>query len=147
MILQNTVWVLLVDARRGRLLCCGVTRQGRCHVDECDSIRNDWPGHEHQRSSPMWKGTGVSYGIEDDEVREPTSRFARRVVAWLLRKMAEHEIEHVVILAPPHFLGALRDERAGDLASKAIEHKGELVNLPTSRLAEHPAIRQLVAPD
>ena len=147
MILRNVAWVLLADGRHGRLVCCGVTPQGRCHVDECDSIQNDWPGHDHPRSSPLWKGTGVSYGIEDDEVREPTRRFSRQVVAWLHCKMAEYEIEQVVILAPPHFLGVLRDEPSADLAGKAIERKGELMNVPTSELAKHPTIRELVGLD
>ena len=147
MFLRNAAWVLLADARHGRLLCCGVTPQGRCHVDECDSIQNDWAGHDHPRSGPFRKPTGASYGIEDDEVREPTKRFARQVVAWLHHKMAEHEIEHIVILAPPHFLGALRDEQSTGLASKAVEHRGELVNVPTSELAIHPVIRELVGLD
>lgn len=144
MILRNPAWVLVADARHGRLLCCGLTPQNRCHVDECDSIQNNWPGHAHGRSSALWKGTGVSYGIEDDEVREPTSRFARQVVAWLHHKMAEYEIEHITILAPPRFLGALRNEQSTDLAGKAVEHKGELVNMPTSELAKQPAIRALI---
>ena len=147
MILRNVAWVLLADARHGRLLCCGLTPQDRCHVDECDSIQNDWPGHDHPRSGPLRKPTGASYGIEDDEVREPTSRFARQVVAWLHHKMDEHEIERIVILAPPHFLGALRDEHPAHLRGKAIERKGELMNVPTSELAKHPVIRELVGLD
>lgn len=147
MILRNVAWVLLADARHGRLLCCGLTPQGRCHVDDCDSIQNDWPGHDHPRSSPLWKGTGVSYGIEDDEVREPTRRFARRVAAWAHHKMAQYEIEHIAILAPPHFLAALRDERSADLAGKAVGHQGEFTNVPTSELAKHPTIRELVGLD
>lgn len=147
MILRNPRWVLVADARHGGLLCCGLTSQDRCHVEECDSIQNDWPGHDHPRSGPLWKGTGVSYGIEDDEVREPMSRFGRQVVAWLNHKMAEYEIERIIIFAPPRFLGVLRNEQSTDLAGRAIEHKGELVNVPTSELAKHPAIRELVGLD
>jgi protein required for attachment to host cells len=147
MILRSEVWFLLADARQARLLCCGLTLQDRCHVDECDSIRNDWSGHTHTKPSPLWKRTEASDGGNEDEVREPTNRFARQLVAWLHHKMAQYEIDRIVILAPPHFLGVLRNEQSTDLASKAIEHKGELTNLSASELAEHPAVRELVGLD
>ena len=124
-----------------------VTAQDRCHVDECDSIQNDWPGHDHPRSGPLRKPTGAGYGIEDDEVREPTRRFARQVAAWLHHRMAEHEIEHIVILAPPRFLRALRDEDPTHSHGKVIEHEGEFASVPASELAKHQVIRELVGLD
>jgi len=42
-------WVLLVDARHGRLLGCVLTDKGRCHVEEDDCI--DWAPPARQRGS------------------------------------------------------------------------------------------------
>lgn len=144
--LRNAVWVVLADKERAKLLRCGLTENGRCHVETSTTIENSWPGHDHPRSSPQWKNATVSYGMEDNDTSEETKRFVHEVTDWLKRRMKAHNIASVVILAPPRFTGVLRKTKfAREHAMNVIQHKGELVNLPTRKLADHAIIRGLVA--
>jgi len=142
---QAAIWLFLVDARRGRLLRCGLTQQGRCHIEERDSIENAWPGHEHHPSPPLWKHRRAAYGIEDEETAEELHRFARQIVGWLEHKMAEYKVDRLVVLASPRFLGALRSVRMGCLTARVNLRKGELIRFPLWALSRHPMIRGLVA--
>jgi protein required for attachment to host cells len=137
--------VLLADVEKAKLLRCGLTVNGRCHVETVDTIQNDWPGHDHPKSSPLWKNTTVSYGVEDNESPEETRRFVREVNEWLKRKMKIHAIKSIVILAPPSITGVFRKTKfASTHPTSIVTHKGELVNLPVHKLARHAAIQGLV---
>lgn len=141
----NEVWTLLADARRARLLRCTETDNSRVRVEERDSITNTWLGHEHRRSSPLWKNATITFGIEDND-GEDLRRFAREVVAWLQERMEKSGIQRVHILAPGRFLGALRKVRPARLARQhGLERKVDLMHLGAGKLAKHPVIRQLVA--
>ena len=143
--LRNITWVVLADIERAKLLLCGLTEHDRCHVETVDTIQNDWPGHDHPKSSPLWKNTAISYGIEDNESMEETGRFVREVTDWLKRKMKTHGITSIVILAPPRFVGVFRKTKfVRTHPTKIILHKAELVNLPTRKVAEHGVIQGLV---
>ena len=145
MINPNEVWALLADARRGRLLRCTETGKGRVRVEERDSITNIWPGHEHQRSSPLWKNATITFGIEQSD-KEDLRRFAREVAAWLQHKTEEFGIRRLHILVSGRFLGALRKVRTARLAAQlGPERKADLTHLSSGKLAKHPVIRQLVA--
>ena len=120
--LKNQTWVVLADSRHGRLLRCGLTPQGRCHLQECDSIENTWPGHEHHRPSPLWGKTGETYAAEGKEIEEELARFARQVADWLEQKTA-HNMSAVVLFAPPRFLGALRRIQSKHLAERLQEKR------------------------
>ena len=138
-------WVLLADAKRARLLRCGLTEQGRCRVEEHGSIDNVWPGHEHGRSAPIWKNGTITFGIEDND-GEDLRRFAREVVQRLEHRMGKLGIRRIHILASPRFLGVLRKVRLERLASQLIlKHKADLMHLSATKLAKHPVIRQLIA--
>ena len=140
-------WVLLADARRARLLRCGLTEQGRCRVEEHGSIDNTWPGHEHGRSARVWKNATITFGMEDDE-GEDLRRFAREVVARLEHRMGKLGIRRIHILASPRFLGVLRKVRPRRLAGQLIlKRKADLMHLNAGKLAKHPVIRQLIASD
>lgn len=145
-VLHHPVWVLLADLGRAKLLRCGLTANDRCHVETCDVIENEWPGHDHPRSSPLWKNAAESYGIEDDEMHEDMTRFVHEVIGWLERRMVSYGIGQLVVLAPPRFTGVFRKTKfAQSHPLNVIQHKGDLVNLPARKLAEHPTIRPLVA--
>jgi protein required for attachment to host cells len=66
-------------------------------------------------------------------------------VDWLKRQMASHGIDHLVVVAPPRFTGVLRKTKfAQSNPLSIIQHREDLVNLPTRKLAEHATIRGLV---
>jgi protein required for attachment to host cells len=129
-------WFALVDSGHCRLLSCRATNQGTTHVEECDAIENTFPEHEHLRPQT---GDGMTHDVEEKE-----RRFVGRIVDWLRRKANEHEIDCLVIIAPPGMLGALRKVSSGLLAGHLRELEGNLIGLHVGRLAEHPMIRDLM---
>ena len=145
--IRNETWVVLADARQCRLLRCGLTHRGRCHVEESDSVQNGWPGHERGRPSSLHGKTGQTYATQGHEVEEGLERFARRIVEWLEHKVEQHKIDLLFVFAPSRFLGALRRVQSPRLAERLQERKGELMHLPVPTLCEHPAIRDLLKSD
>lgn len=132
---QYRAWFVLADAENCRLLRCKLTEQGTQHVDELGAIENTLPEQEHAR--PMTEG-GATHHVEEKE-----RRFAGEIVAWLQQMTKEHEIDHLVILAPARMLGVLRKATPGLLTGHLEELKGDLMRLDAGQLAEHPMVREL----
>ena len=137
-------WVFLANARRGCLLKRSITEHGRCHLEEIATIRNDWPGHEHQTTSPIWKKATVTFGIRDNDADEETHRFAKKAVRWLEEKMTEYHVGRITVFASSHFLGALRRQVHARFEKAVQLRKGELLHLPLGALSKHPAIQGLL---
>jgi len=133
---HSPAWFALADAEHCRLLCCRLTKQGKQHVDEYGSFENTLPEAEHAR--PM-TGDGMTHDIEEEE-----RRFGGQIVEWLRKRAEEHEIDHLVIFAPPRMLGVLRKASAGLLKGHLDELEGDLMRLEAGQLAEHPMVRGLV---
>ena len=133
---QDYAWFALVDAEHCRLLCCRLTERGTPHIDEYGAFENTLPEAEHAR--PMTQD-GMTHDIEEEE-----RRFAGQIVKWLQEKAKEHEIDHLVILAPPRMLGVLRKASSGLLKGHLKKLEGNLMRLEAGQLAEHPMVRELV---
>jgi hypothetical protein len=133
---QNYAWFALLDAEHCRLLCCRLTTQGTHHVDEYGRFENTLPEAEHAR--PM-TGDGMTHDIEEEE-----RRFGIQIVDWLRREAKKHEIDRLVIFAPPRMLGVLRKASSGLLAGHLKELEGNLMRLDAGQLAQHPMVRDLV---
>jgi len=133
---RNYAWFALADTEHCRLLCCHLTRQGTQHVDEYGVFENTLPEAEHAR--PMTHD-GATHDIEEEE-----RRFAGQIVEWLQENVKKHEIDRLVIFAPPRMLGALRKASSGLLKGHLEELEGNLMRLEAGQLAEHPMVRQLV---
>lgn len=134
---RDHAWFALVDAEHCRLLCCCLTRQGTQHVDEYGRFENTLPEAEHAR--PMGQD-GMTHDIEEEE-----RRFGAQIVDWLGRQARKHQIDRLVIFAPPRMLGVLRKASSGLLAGHLKELEGNLMRLDAGQLAQHPMVRQLVA--
>jgi protein required for attachment to host cells len=65
-------------------------------------------------------------------------------VEWLKETTKKHEIDRLVIFAPPRMLGVLRKIPSGQLFGQVEELEGNLMRLDAGQLAEHPMIRQLL---
>ena len=136
---QDHAWFALADAEHCRLLCCRLTEQGTPHVDEHDALENTFPEHQHLRPQT---GAGMTHDVEERE-----RRFAGETVDWLQKNAKKHDIERLVIFAPPRMLGVLRKSSSGLLAGHLEELEGNLMRLDPGQLAEHPMVRQLVRLD
>ena len=113
---------------------------GRIFLREHDSIHNDWLGHEHECTSPIWKNATKTFGMKTDKKEEELNHFARRLAHWLERRSQELDIHQLVMFCPPRLLGALRRLRGGNLAKITDERTGEFVHLPLNILLNHPRI-------
>jgi len=134
---RNQAWFALADEERCRLFRCGLTERGTQHVDEHEGLKKTLPEQEHAR--PMTEGGGSTHYVEEQE-----RRFAGQIVEWLQKKAGEHEIDRLVIFAPPRMLGALRKVPPESLKGHLEELKGDLMRLEAGQLAEHPMIRDLM---
>ena len=63
---------------------------------------------------------------------------------WLKKRVAEHDIDRLVIFATPRILGLLRKAPSGLLQGHLEEIEGNLMRLQTGELAEHQMVRGLV---
>lgn len=128
-------WFALADAESCRLLYCCLTKQGTQHVEEYDTIKNGLSEQEHIRPS----SGEPTHNIEDNK-----RRFASEIVAWLRRQADQHEIDRLVIFAPPRMLGMLRMVPLGSLKGHLERLKGDLMRLHAGQLADHPMVRELL---
>jgi len=133
---RNRAWFALADAERCRLLCCRLTEQGTQHVDEYDALENTSPEPEHLRPQT---GDGMTHDVEERE-----RRFAGKIVERLQENVEKHEIDRLVIFAPPRMLGGLRKASSGLLAGHLKQLEGNLMRLDAGQLAEHPMVRELL---
>ena len=145
--LQDVTWLLLTDTLQGRLMRCSVTKHHRCQVEECETLRNDRPKHEHEVSSPIRKRDSVTYGIEDRGDEENLRHFVRRLNHWLPGVMQKHAIGDLVVVAPSRLLGGLRMAQDPDFKLHCELRKGEWIHLSIRELTEHPVVRELVGLD
>ncbi|HSS65970.1 MAG TPA: host attachment protein [Gammaproteobacteria bacterium] len=134
--LPDHAWFALADAENCRLLCCRLTEQGTPHVDEYEAIENAYPERERMRPQT---GDGITQDVEERE-----RRFAGKIVENLQENVKKHEIDHLVIFAPPRMLGALRKASSGLLPGHLQEFEGNLMRLDAGQLAEHPMVRDVV---
>jgi protein required for attachment to host cells len=82
---------------------------------------------------------GMTHDVEEKE-----RRFASTLAGWLQTKAEKHEIDHLVVFAPPRLLSVLRKGPLG-LSNGHIETlEGNLMHLDAGQLAEHPMVRVLV---
>ena len=144
---DRTVWVLLADARHGRLLRCSLTPDGRCQVKQVEAIEGDHSTQHQQKSSPMWKNRTITFGIERDDRREQIHRFAHSLGTWIEKHTKRHEIDRLEILSSPRLLAALRRVRTGKFPKRVEESRVQLAGLPIHALSKNPLIRRLVGLD
>jgi protein required for attachment to host cells len=113
---MDTVWIVVADAARARILRC----EGRaCHgLADVEALSHSESRAQNQdlvsdRPGRGWASAGGEGRHAMEEPTEPAhherERFARIVAERL--KSAHHEgvYKHLVIVASPSFLGALRD--------------------------------------
>jgi len=75
--------------------------EGRLHERDLDSDR-----HGRQRAAPNMGHHG--FGGENNRQQHESGVFAASLTDWLSRQREGGAFEHLVLIAPPHFLGELR---------------------------------------
>jgi protein required for attachment to host cells len=142
----NGTWLALADAQRCRLLCGHLTEQGTPHFDERGALESVPLEHEHGRPMALAGMTGHTFAAPHHEAEEEQRRFAGRIMKWLQKECEEHEIDRLVVIAPPRMLGQLRKVLPGSLKGPVEQHEGNLMHLDAGDLAQHPIVRELLPP-
>ena len=146
---QGNTWVLVADAHQGRIFSvadAGLPGELR------HTIRSHPDGGAHDESGDLVevadrpKHASVHQGAlhpSGEPSDEALHRFAKELVRMLERGLAENAFHHLVLVAPPRFLGILRENLSRGLAERlrASEHK-DYTKLPDRELEGH--LRQLV---
>ena len=113
---MSTVWVLVADASRARVFSADnrVAREleeitDRLHPESRLHNRDlvtDRPGRAADHG-----GEGRSAVEENDAPKEQeATNFAREVAGMLAEAAGEGRFEHLVLCAPPNFMGQLREK-------------------------------------
>ncbi|TDO06698.1 host attachment protein [Halomonas ventosae] len=118
-----TTYIVVADAARARLF----TRNG-LKVSEKDSLLHaegrmhegdlvtDRGGDVHESTST----TARSAGGEDVATQHHEEIFAREVAERLYRARVDNTLDKLILVAPPRFLGRLRDKLDGPTAKLVI---------------------------
>ena len=116
---------------------------GSLRLERAGRLRNRWQ-HMPVRGRPTIaaSGRGASATVHLIDENRPGSsdemerRFARELVAWIGGRAAVAKDGRILVFAPPHFLGRLRE-----VSGNGVElMHGDLTNLNASELARHPMV-------
>jgi len=137
-------WLVVVDARRARLLSLGHTAWGRLRVEERAALEEHWEEREHHRPSMLAAG-GRSFAQPPHEREERRRRFGREVAKWIEQQLGQHAIDHAEVLCPTTLLGELRHACSDSLAARIGVRACDVARLTLPQLAAHPAVTAALA--
>ena len=108
-----TTWIIAADSSRARIL--QVTDRGR-HLAEIEDLLNP-EGRAHDRelisdAHPRFSGQGGGPGSDRQETsakEHATDLFAKRIADYLDKARTAQRYDRMHLIAPPKFLGRLRD--------------------------------------
>lgn len=108
---MSTTWILVADSARARLFATTEQDDGAL-VELEDFLNPECRGRELEADRPprTFESVGSArHAIEDHTSYDQKSLefFARELDAVLERGRVGHRYDDIVIIAPPHFLGAL----------------------------------------
>lgn len=139
---KHTADIVVADAEVARYLRCSVAPLDRCHVEQRDEVRWEPDEREHGRPQPRTGLTGNT--SENHEQEEQLNRAAKRLLAWMKRKVGEPIGEPLVVFVPPRLIGALRRAGFNGLSQHVHLREADLTHLDTTALAKHNTIQQLI---
>jgi protein required for attachment to host cells len=128
---MNTTWILAADGARARIFAMEGDK-----VRELDDLSNphgrdakrdintDKDGRWHGGGTAAHKLSGSKYEPDVDPLKHEEEKFAKEIGEYLERASSEHRFDDLCVIAPPEFMGRLRD-KMGEQAKKCI--KEELV--------------------
>ncbi len=138
---MSTAWVLVSDAARGRLF---ETTDGALVEVACYN-NSDLRGLPKQggsgRTTPRTQDSAGPgrHVIEPHTTRrdKSTHAFAHQIVADMREAHEHHRYDELYLVAPPHFLGVLREQLGNWYESGVAGELGnDLVELPTGELMQ-----------
>ncbi|MDY6956093.1 MAG: host attachment protein [Pseudomonadota bacterium] len=122
---EQTVWILVADAARARFYQAQGARGPLLELEDAVHPASRLPGHELLADRP---GRALDSHGEHRHGMEPTidpkdeeaRRFAAELCARLRERYQAHAFTHLVLVAPPRFLGFLRNALDHQIASRVL---------------------------
>ena len=140
---QQPTWILIADGARARVIESAGSGHGLAEVKGLDLRADHRPSHEIMSDRPPRSHESVGPARHAVEPRTDPHRELKRTFAHLLaqvldERLARHEFDRLVLVAPPQFLGDLRNALSNKLRAALIgELAKDLIKLPDSELASH----------
>ena len=149
---QPTLWFLLADSARARVVRAPKTREPRGEQAPLETVfeasTDPRPAREIMADAPGRAFSSVggrrsAMEYRSDPVREEATAFARSIIDELESRRGAGEFDALIVCAPPRVLGAIREVMPEGL--KAVvrsETAKDLTKLPELELRE--ALQRLV---
>lgn len=141
---MSTIWILVSDAARGRLF--EASNKDSAWTEITCYTNSDLRGLPKLggsgRSTPRTQeSTGAARHVIEPHTSyrdKRTHAFAHTIVSDLLEANAHQRYDQLYLVAPPHFLGVLREQIGdADAARVAGELASDLVALTRDELRQH----------
>jgi protein required for attachment to host cells len=143
-----TTWILVSDASRAKLFSTELREDPWSLVEEFahpegremsrEISPSSPPGRMRQSKSPGGRQTAVEPRTTPKEAE--ALRFAQHLANYLEDAIAKRELDHLVLVAPPHFLGRLH----GTLGPQAVKRLRATVDKDLSMLQSAEIRQRLV---
>ncbi|MFI4997790.1 MAG: host attachment protein [Hyphomicrobiales bacterium] len=136
----KVTWVLVADGARARILARKGAEGGLeqipqgafvHEVNRVAELGTDRPGRGHESANP------AHHAIEPrvDWRREGKHTFAHRLADFLEQKAVEKAFDCLILVAPPHFIGDLRDTIGREARVRLVgELTKDLTRLPPEEI-------------
>lgn len=163
---MSTTWIVVADRGRARILApcdhertpldeivhfvgrAGYVGPDKFPAEKLDEIEDfvypegELPQRELESDRPgkiRAEGVGTSYQSTHVDLKHLTAEdFAREVVAYLDRSRQEHRFDKLILVAPPLFLGVLRQQLSNTLKKLvALEIDKDYTKLKTEEIRAH----------
>lgn len=140
---MSKTWILVADSSRARIFSSESADGGlielmdlshnesRLHEQE---LTSDLPGRTYDSAGQGRHAMGTRVGVKEQEALV----FAKEIADQLDKGREAKQFNHLVIAAPPHFLGLLRDKisaRVRNLVTHELDR--DLVQLTAEQLRAH----------
>lgn len=145
---KKITWLLVADARHAKVFESAGGHKVVHELEDMELMVDLPKSRELLADKPGRTFDSVGAGRHakenpTDPHRQLKRDFARRVVAELRRAMLANKFDRLFLVAPPAFLGDLRDELPKDLKDKvAGEVASDLANLPQRQL--HTRLQEIL---
>jgi len=135
-------WIVVAESSRARLFAMENPRTALREVEDFSHPEGRMPAHElkSDRTARVFRGRGRErHPVEPnvDPKRQEAINFASQIADRLDLARAQGEFEGVVLIAPPEFLGLLRDALSTTTAKCVVKSIDKnLVQLSESEIRE-----------
>jgi len=137
---RRITWLLVADASRAKVFESSGARKAVHALDDMTRVEDLPKSGELFADRPGRTFDSVGGGRHakqnpTDPHRQRKREFAKTVIAELRRAMLSNRFDRLILVAPPAFLGDLRDALPKDLRDKvADEIASDLTNMPQQEL-------------